>query len=520
MTRHASAVALLAFAGVALAGVLLRPAIPIDETRYLSVAWEMWVKSDWLVPTRNFELYTHKPPILFWMMNLAWAIFGVSEIAARLVGPAFALLALWLTGRLARELWPDVPGIGGRAMMALAGLLPFAISGGLTMFDAGLAAATVAGILALLRAIETGKRRYWVGLGAALAIGGLIKGPVIFLHLLPALILAKLWVSGRAVVTWRQIFTGLAIALASGFGLVALWLVPAIIAGGPEYRDAVLWTQSAGRVSSSFSHRSPWWFFVAVSPFLLFPWLLVPSLWRSAVGQNWRDPALRLCLVWAGAAFVLFSAISGKQTHYLLPELPAAALIVARLYPGKFRIGIPAAIVLAGTFLVLLALAGLLPIDSFDLFVEPRWMLALIGLGMAAICLAAIRLQGLAGGMILSLGAVLAFNLVCGLTTLGSLYDTNRIASVVALHETGGIAYYGQGYHAQFNFTGRLTSAVANPGSAAELDRWRRAHPEGVVIARLDRDRPDWPEAQVITLRNAPFAVWYVADAPKPEPSS
>ena len=54
-----------ALALVCIAGVLLRPLAPIDETRYLAVAWEMWLSGDYFVPTRNFELYTHKPPLLF-----------------------------------------------------------------------------------------------------------------------------------------------------------------------------------------------------------------------------------------------------------------------------------------------------------------------------------------------------------------------------------------------------------------------------------------------------------------------
>ncbi|HRO14132.1 MAG TPA: hypothetical protein PLL33_03645, partial [Paracoccus sp. (in: a-proteobacteria)] len=121
----AGACALLGLAAVAVAGVLLRPALPIDETRYLAVAWEMWTRGDWLVPTKNFEPYTHKPPLLFWTISLVWSLTGVSETAARLVGPGYAALALVLTGRLARQLWPDLPGMSGRAMLALAGMFAF-----------------------------------------------------------------------------------------------------------------------------------------------------------------------------------------------------------------------------------------------------------------------------------------------------------------------------------------------------------------------------------------------------------
>lgn len=64
-TSRTAVLTIAAFALVAFSGVLLRPAIPIDETRYLDVAWEMHLTGNWLVPTRNFEIYTHKPPLLF-----------------------------------------------------------------------------------------------------------------------------------------------------------------------------------------------------------------------------------------------------------------------------------------------------------------------------------------------------------------------------------------------------------------------------------------------------------------------
>jgi hypothetical protein len=39
---------------------------------------------------------------------------------------------------------------------------------------------------------------------------------------------------------------------------------------------------------------------------------------------------VRLCLAWVVTAFVVFSILSGKQVHYLLPLVPAVALLVAR----------------------------------------------------------------------------------------------------------------------------------------------------------------------------------------------
>ncbi|MDO5370977.1 glycosyltransferase family 39 protein [Paracoccus sp. (in: a-proteobacteria)] len=514
---HAGALALLGFAAVALAGVLLRPALPIDETRYLAVAWEMWARGDWLVPTKNFALYTHKPPLLFWTMNLVWSLTGVSEIAARLVGPGFAVLCLLLTGRLARRLWPDRAEVGASATLALAGMLAFALYGELTMFDAALAAATVGGMLALLRAVHAGRTRNWALLGLALALGGLAKGPVILIHLGPALALSPLWSGGR--ITWRAMARGAGIAIGTGLGLVALWVVPAAVTGGPDHREAILWTQSAGRVTDAFAHARPWWFLLALLPALLFPWIAVPALLRAGARADWRDPGLRLCLVWGGTGLLLFSLISGKQAHYLIPELPAAALVVARLSPGRFPLRVPALVVAAGALAGIAIAAGLVPLGRAEALLQPRAVPVAACLLALAACLASLRLRGLAGGAVLTLGTVLSLNLLVGLTATRPLYDTHRIAAAIAPFQPAGIAFYGQSYHAEFNFAGRLTAPVATPATAADLAAWQAEHPAGVIVARLDRDHPDWPPHETIPFRNAPYAVWHAADAPRPESS-
>ena len=95
--------------------VWTRPFLPVDETRYLAVAWEMWRDGNFLVPHLNGETYSHKPPLLFWLMNLGWAIFGLNDWWPRLVAPLFGLGSLYLTATLARTLWP------GREDIAAAG---------------------------------------------------------------------------------------------------------------------------------------------------------------------------------------------------------------------------------------------------------------------------------------------------------------------------------------------------------------------------------------------------------------
>ena len=216
MERHGTAIAVVVFLVVAVAGILARPLLPVDETRYLAVAWEMREGGHWLVPRLNGEIYSHKPPLLFWLINLVWLFTGVSEFAGRLVGPAFGAASIVATAALARRLWPEDARVGGRAALVLAGTLPFTLYAGLTMFDTMLTLATVLGMTVLARPGP----RAWVWLGAALAFGAYAKGPVILIHLVPAALLAPLWTGER----WAAAALRLAKAVGVGLVLVGLWL--------------------------------------------------------------------------------------------------------------------------------------------------------------------------------------------------------------------------------------------------------------------------------------------------------
>lgn len=494
--RYGTAIAVAVFLLVAVVGILARPLLPVDETRYLAVAWEMREGGHWLVPRLNGEIYHHKPPLLFWLVNLVWSVTGVSELAGRLVGPAFAAGAIVATAALARRLWPEDAGVGGRAALVLAGTLPFTLYAGLTMFDSMLTLATVLGLVVLARPGP----RAWLWLGAALAFGAFAKGPVILIHLVPAALLAPLW-TGEG---WRAAALRLAKAVAVGIGLVALWLVPALVTGGEEYARAVLWTQSAGRVAASFAHDRAVWFFVPLLPVLLWPWIWAGGLWRALARARLRaDPGLRLCAVSGLAALVLFSLISGKQVHYLVPALPAAALVVARLLPGGA--GAPAAGVvpaLLGAALVALWL-GFGP-EDVQAQVSPDLGLAATGVLLVGLAVAGWWARGWSVAL-LAPGLVLLVDLAFVIGGLGPLYDAGPLAAAIAPHD-GEIAVVGD-YEGELSFAARLHRPVAELDAAAAAG-WLAAHPGGVLLARLDREHPAAEPEAVFAYNARRLGLW------------
>ena len=124
MRPRGDAIWLAALAGVLVASSFARPLLPIDETRYIGVAWEMWVRGDFLVPHLNGEPYHHKPPLLFWLMHAGWALFGVNEWWPRLISPLFAAATLPLVVAIGARLWPGQPAVARMApfMLLSAGL--------------------------------------------------------------------------------------------------------------------------------------------------------------------------------------------------------------------------------------------------------------------------------------------------------------------------------------------------------------------------------------------------------------
>ena len=78
-----------------------------DEPRNARAAQEMLERNDWIVPTFNGELRSHKPILLYWLQMSAYSIFGQSETSARLpsaLAACLSVLALaWLASRLAGE---------------------------------------------------------------------------------------------------------------------------------------------------------------------------------------------------------------------------------------------------------------------------------------------------------------------------------------------------------------------------------------------------------------------------------
>lgn len=481
--------------------IVFRPTLPVDETRYLAVAWEMWFRGDFIVPYLNGEPYHHKPPLLFWLMTAGWSVFGVNEWWPRLVAPLFAVATLWGSVRLALLLWPGDRVTAQFTPLLLVGTAFWAIFQTVTMFDMMLATFTVMGLVGVVTAWRNGGWSGWLLVALAIGLGVLAKGPAILLHILPVALLAPWWgpklPSGpdQPLVSWKQWYFRLFVAFLIGAAIALAWAIPAGIQGGEEYRNMIFWGQSAGRIVKSFDHARPFWWYLAVIPPLLLPWLLWPQLWRCLKSQFiLSDGAFRLLVAWVVPAVFVFSLISGKQLHYLLPEFAAFALLFARVLSGQANAPVPkSSRALIASFFVVLSilllafphLSGLIKNPQRFELLDPYWGGVLLIMAVQIWFLArrsvasAIRVVS-----VCMAGLILVTHLVAK-EKLEKTYDLKPIAKALKAYEDQGYALANFGtYHGQFQFLGRLKTPMAQLGTDRDkTNAFIAGTAKGVVVA-------------------------------------
>lgn len=491
-----------------LSALWLRPLLPIDETRYLSVAWEMWQRGDFLVPYKNGIPYSHKPPLLFWMIHAGWWAFGVNEWWPRLISPLVALANLALVFVLGKRLWPERDQTLRLAPAALLGSLLWIYFGTALMFDMLITCCTLVALLGMLQAWHNEAGAWWLLVGVALGLGILAKGPVILLYTLPPALFPQFWMRERRPLHWSGWYLGLALAVALACALALGWALPAAAAGGREYAEAILWTQTSDRVASNMAHVRPVWWYLAALPLSLLPLAFWPGFWR-ALGIGVRpvgDSGVRFCLLWAGTGLLLLSAVNSKQPHYLLPLFPALALLFARgaegLAPKRPRalglmMSIFAVVLLLLPYLDRLSerpMTGLWWADRISLL--PGGILLVLGLTT----LFRPRPQQTAeqvAGLVLGSAAIFVALHLSVVAAARPAFDLAPMGQAIQRLQQQGIqvAHFGE-YHGQYQFVGRLTAPLlevqGNPPPG--LADWFSRHP-GEAVVHYAGDWPPPPES-------------------------
>ncbi len=286
-----------------------------DEPRYASIGREMARSGDWITPRLNGSGWFEKPPLLYWMTAAATKLGLRDEWAARL---PVALLSLgflaFFYAILEREFNARIALMAAAILGTSAGWFAYSYA---AVTDLPMSACFGA---AMLVALFDTRRRTSAGWIAPGWMAGVLLGFAILAKaFLPVALFIPVWLIAR----------GKRLAIAAGAFLIAgpwhLWLG---LRNGPDFGDVYFWQQQMGRFNSAALHHGrPFWFYLPVLLLGLFPW--TPLFALLARRKTYNDVRVSSLAIWLVLALVFLSAFTNKLPGYLLPLLPAAAIVLA-----------------------------------------------------------------------------------------------------------------------------------------------------------------------------------------------
>jgi len=328
-----------------------------SEFRWAEIAREMLATHNYFWPTINGRVYYDKPLGSYWLV--IWSTYlsgGMNELAARLPCAVAGVLGVALLMMLARRLYDSRTAIVSGVILATSFSFVFFSR------NASADVETLTGELAALLLFLKYENRQdgWrvVGLWIIMALTSLTKGLLGFV--LPIMViglyctLAQGWRAfGDAIlhgaissrVRWiternRWLFTWKSIpAIAIG---IALYSFPFWFSKQVEGSDKglqMVWRENVVRFFHPFDHRGPVYLYVYVIFALMAPWaMLLPAALVEAHQRRREqiEPARsdRFALIYFWATFVFYTVSGSRRSYYILPILPAGALLVARILAG------------------------------------------------------------------------------------------------------------------------------------------------------------------------------------------
>jgi len=304
---------------------------------------------DWITPRLYGQAWFEKPVLYYWLAGIAFKFLKSGEIAARLPSAFAALLTA------AAIAWFALKSYGPRP--AWLAIVIFSTTGGVIAFSHAATpdmvfAACIAWAMVcagetlrndgLLRkssdrnmevAVPNGAvhtKRTLALFGGWLGAATLAKGPA-------AIVLAGGSMCLWALCTrrWSGLKRFLQPVPIGAFAIVALPWYTVCAIRNPDFLRTFLFLHNFERyVTPVFQHQQPFWFFGPVFLMALLPWtiLLVPVAgegWRLARDKSWHDSIGFFLACWIVFIIAFFSVSQSKLPSYILPAIPAAALLIA-----------------------------------------------------------------------------------------------------------------------------------------------------------------------------------------------
>ena len=341
MQRAFYAVALLALACLlvraartGLAGDYVDPVSRItsqDEALYASSAISMAQDGDWLTPKFMGRLALYKPPLLIWAAAISARVLGVSRLALRLPIALLCSLAVGLVFLFAAELSSWQAGICAAALLASNRL--WHVLGGSCMTDGLLVACYIAAMYFLFTDPWLQSKASLWGFSAAVAAAILTKS---IAGILPLGVLGLYWLAAPR--KYKPPFLRVCLAGVLALALASPWFLYQLAAHGRWFQAEHIGVEILGYGAGAppqTSHENHALFYLMrlalIDPVLLAVTVVGLPAFVGALRK--RSPEATLLLCWILIVLASVSVWEYRNVAYLLPLLPALAILGASYGP-------------------------------------------------------------------------------------------------------------------------------------------------------------------------------------------
>ena len=315
-----------------------------DEPRYAQVAREMLDRSDWVTPTLQGKPWLEKPVLYYWQAMLSFRAFGVTDRAARLPAAFDAVVLIAAIYFFLRRYRPGCELDGALITASCAAVVGFAHAAATDMPLAATLAIALLGWYAWYESRESRRNIYLAAFYIFLALGTLAKGPVA-----PALAAVIIFLFVAVKRDWRALPRTLWIpGVVLYFAVMLPWYI-AVQVRNPEFFRVFILEHNLARFSQDvYHHRQPFWFYLPVFLLAMMPWTLVlifaiveraRLIWSEGKEKDAfsspEDSWQLFLLIWMLVPVLFFSASQSKLPGYILPAVPAGALLVTEYLAAR-----------------------------------------------------------------------------------------------------------------------------------------------------------------------------------------
>jgi 4-amino-4-deoxy-L-arabinose transferase-like glycosyltransferase len=309
------------------------PVVDRDEARYAQATRQMFESHNFIDIKFADQDRFLQPIGIYWLQAGAAFPFGgdhapiwAFRLPSLMASLAVVLLTAWFGSRVFD------PRTGLAAGLILAPSLLLNAEAHLAKIDATLALATLVTQIALWMSIAhpTDQKRRFIGwpllFWVALGVGGLLKGPIILLIVGLTIIAYAIWQREWRYLIGLNPILGVIIVAA----IIAPWLIAIEIDTHGAFLEHAVGHSFGYKIAhGEQSHGQPPGYHTLLFMVTFFPGVALAGLGGFYAWRTRADRFTRFLLCWILPTWVMFELVATKLPHYILPVLPAIALLAA-----------------------------------------------------------------------------------------------------------------------------------------------------------------------------------------------